>query len=152
MKTISRTQMNELTISLRIAMSNTFLMYFKAHSHHWNVEGIEFAQLHSFFQTLYEDTFDASDLLAEELRALGEYAPKTLSELYQHKTVNEGVVASTPREMLEDLLITNDQVIESLNKAIELATKENKQGLLNSLPERVDVHNKHGWMIRSHLK
>jgi starvation-inducible DNA-binding protein len=144
--------MDELTISLRVALANTFLMYFKAHSHHWNVEGIHFSQLHSFFQSLYEDLFDAADLLAEELRALDVKAPKTLSEMYQYKTVNEGVVAETVEEMLQDLVITNDQVIESLNKVIELATKLNKQGLLNSIPERVDVHTKHGWMIRSHLK
>jgi starvation-inducible DNA-binding protein len=144
--------MDELTISLRVALANTFLMYFKAHSHHWNVEGIHFSQLHSFFQSLYEDLFDAADLLAEELRALDAKAPKTLSEMYQYKTVNEGVVAETVEEMLQDLVITNDQVIESLNKVIELATKLNKQGLLNSIPERVDVHTKHGWMIRSHLK
>lgn len=144
--------MEELVISLRVALANTFLMYFKAHSHHWNVEGMNFAQHHAFLQSLYEDLFGASDLLAEELRALNVKAPKTLSEMYQYKTVNEGVVAETPEEMLQDLLITNDQVIESLNKSIELATKLNKQGLLNSLPERVDVHAKHGWMIRSHLK
>jgi starvation-inducible DNA-binding protein len=144
--------MDELTISLRVALANTFLMYFKAHSHHWNVEGIHFSQLHSFFQSLYEDLFDAADLLAEELRALDAKAPKTLSEMYQYKTVNEGVVAETVEEMLQDLVITNDQVVESLNKVIELATKLNKQGLLNSIPERVDVHTKHGWMIRSHLK
>jgi starvation-inducible DNA-binding protein len=144
--------MDELTISLRVALANTFLMYFKAHSHHWNVEGIHFSQLHSFFQSLYEDLFDAADLLAEELRSLDAKAPKTLSEMYQYKTVNEGVVTETVEEMLQDLVITNDQVIESLNKVIELATKQNKQGLLNSIPERVDVHAKHGWMIRSHLK
>ena len=144
--------MEELVISLRIALANTFIMYFKAHSHHWNVEGPNFSQHHDFFASLYEDLFGATDLLAEELRALNEKAPKTLSEMYQFKTVNEGVVAETAEEMLQDLLIANDQVIESLNKSIELATKLNKQGLLNSLPERVDVHAKHGWMIRSHLK
>lgn len=144
--------MDELVISLRVALANTFIMYFKAHSHHWNVEGPHFSQYHDFFAGLYEDLFGASDLLAEEIRALNEKAPKTLSEMYQYKTVNEGVVAETAEEMLQDLLITNDQVIESLNKSIELATKLNKQGLLNSLPERVDVHAKHGWMIRSHLK
>jgi starvation-inducible DNA-binding protein len=144
--------MDELTISLRVALSNTFLMYFKAHSHHWNVEGMDFSQHHQFLQNLYEELFAAADLLAEELRALNQKAPKTLSEMYQYKTVNEGVVAETPEEMFQDLAITNDQVIESLNKVIELATKQNKQGLLNSIPERVDVHAKHGWMIRSHLK
>jgi starvation-inducible DNA-binding protein len=144
--------MDELIISLRVALANTFLMYFKAHSHHWNVEGINFAQHHDFLKGLYEDLFGATDLLAEELRALDAKAPKTLSEMYQYKTVNEGVVAETAEEMLQDLAITNDQVIESLNKVIELATKQNKQGLLNSIPERVDVHAKHSWMIRSHLK
>lgn len=144
--------MEELVIALRIALANTFLMYFKSHSHHWNVEGIHFAELHDFFKGLYEDTFDASDLLAEEIRALGAYAPKTLSDMYQYKTVNEGVVAATEKEMIEDLIITNQQVIEALNKVVELATKYNKQGLLNSIPERIDVHNKHGWMLRSLAK
>jgi starvation-inducible DNA-binding protein len=142
----------ELEMSLRVALGNTFIMYFKAHSHHWNVVGMEFSQLHSFFGEIYEDTFDAVDGLAEELRALGVMAPKTLSEMYHYKTISEGNVAVTATEMLEDLKNANDGVIESLNKSLEIATRENKQGLVNMLADRIDKHSKHGWMIGSHLK
>jgi starvation-inducible DNA-binding protein len=127
-------------------------MYFKAQSHHWNVEGINFSQFHDFFGTLYEEVYSAVDPLAEELRALDSYAPRTISEIYEFKTINEGNVSVTPQQMLQDLQIANDGVLESLNKSMEIAVRENKQGLADFLAGRIDVHNKHGWMIRSHLK
>lgn len=144
--------MSELIISLRVLLGNAFVMYFKAQSHHWNVEGINFSQFHDFFGKLYEDVYGSIDHIAEEIRAMGEYAPRTISEIYEYKTVNEGNVALTAQEMLEDLLISNSGVIESLNKSMEIATRENKQGLADFLAGRIDIHEKHGWMIRSHLK
>ena len=144
--------MDELVISLRVSLANAFVMYFKAQSHHWNVEGINFSQFHDFFGKLYEDVYGSIDPLAEEIRALGSYAPRTISEMYEFKTINEGNVSTTPQQMLQDLQIANDGVLESLNKSMELATRENEQGLADFLAGRIDIHNKHGWMIRSHLK
>lgn len=144
--------MEQLVISLRVVLANSFIMYFKAHSHHWNVEGMNFSQLHEFLGELYQEIFDSVDTTAEELRALQEYAPKTLSEMYQFKTINEGNIATTDREMLEDLLNANTGVMDSLNKAIDNATAVNDQGLMDYLAGRLDTHKKHGWMIRSHLK
>jgi starvation-inducible DNA-binding protein len=144
--------MNELMISVRITLANSFVMYFKAHSHHWNVVGINFSQLHDFFGDLYVDIFEAVDHLAEELRAMDTDAPRTMSEMYQYKTINEGNVAISPEEMLQDLLIANAGVIDSLNKSMELAIAANEQGLADFLAGRIDIHKKHGWMIRSHLK
>lgn len=144
--------MEQLTIALKIALANTFCMYVKAHSHHWNVEGMNFSQLHDFFGDLYTELHGAVDTTAEEIRALKEYAPRTLSDLYQYKTINEGNVAITDRQMLEDLEIANTGVIESLNKAMEIANSVNDQGLMDYLAGRIDAHKKHGWMIRSHLK
>lgn len=144
--------MEHLPLSLRIALSNTFMLYFKAHSHHWNVKGMQFSQLHSFFGDLYEDAFGAVDGLAEQIRALGEDAPKTIGEMYEYKTVNEGNVSVTAEEMLNDLLIANAGVIESLNKAMEYATAANDQGLMDYLAGRLDTHKKNAWMIRSHLQ
>lgn len=144
--------MNELVISLRVLLGNTFVMYFKAHSHHWNVEGINFSQFHDFFGKLYEDVYGSIDHIAEEMRALNVYAPRSISELYEYKTLNEGNVSITVEQMLQDLEIANNGVLESLNKAMEIATRENKQGLADFLAGRIDTHEKHGWMIRSHLK
>lgn len=144
--------MEQLTIAMKIALANTFCMYFKAHAHHWNVEGMNFSQLHDFLGDLYVDLHGAVDTTAEEIRSLKEYAPRTLSEMYQFKTINEGNIAITDRQMLEDLDIANSGVIESLNKAMEIANSVNDQGLMDYLAGRVDTHKKHGWMIRSHLK
>lgn len=144
--------MNELIISLRVLIGNAFVMYFKAHSHHWNVEGINFSQFHEFFGKIYEDVYGSIDEIAEEIRAMGEYAPRTLSEIYEYKTLNEGNVSVTVEQMLQDLQNANIGVLESLNKSMEIATRENKQGLADFLAGRIDIHEKHGWMIRSHLK
>ena len=144
--------MNELVMSLRVLLGNTFVMYFKAQSHHWNVEGINFSQFHDFFGKLYEDVYGSIDHIAEEIRAMREYAPRTISEIYEYKTLNEGNVSVTVEQMLQDLQNANDGVLESLNKSMEIATRENKQGLADFLAGRIDIHEKHGWMIRSHLK
>lgn len=144
--------MNELIISLRVLIGNAFVMYFKAHSHHWNVEGINFSHFHEFFGKIYEDVYGSIDEIAEEIRAMGEYAPRTLSEIYEYKTLNEGNVSVTVEQMLQDLQNANIGVLESLNKSMEIATRENKQGLADFLAGRIDIHEKHGWMIRSHLK
>jgi starvation-inducible DNA-binding protein len=144
--------MDELSLSMKTVLADSFIMYFKAHSHHWNVKGMEFSQLHEFFGDIYEELFEAVDAAAEEIRSLNQDAPKTLSEMYQFKTVNEGNVANSAEEMLQDLLIANGGVIDSLNKAMEHATSSKDQGLMDFLASRLDVHKKHGWMIRSHLQ
>ncbi len=145
--------MNELVTALKISLSNTFMMYFKAHSHHWNVEGPNFAQYHEFLGDLYEELFAAVDPLAEELRALDIYAPISLTDLYRAKTTSEDDVKPNDfREMVMSLIADNTQVIASLNETFKLANEQNKQGLADFLAGRIDIQNKHGWMLRSFLK
>lgn len=145
--------MNELTTALKQCIANTFVMYYKAHSYHWNIEGIYFNEFHGFFGTLYEELHAAVDPMAEELRALGDYAPKTLSELYTFASAIETpLVGAQVESMVNSLLVTNGTVLTCLNKTFDLATTEKKQGLANFLADRIDVHEKHGWMLRSILK
>lgn len=146
--------MNELTASLKVALANTFVMYFKAHSFHWNIEGKNFPQYHGFFGDLYNDLFGAVDPLAEEIRALGEYAPKSLTELYNSCTLSENssIVGDSLQEMLNSLLVDNAEVIDSLNKVFTLATDANEQGLADLVAGRLDTHKKHAWMLRASLK
>jgi starvation-inducible DNA-binding protein len=145
--------MEELQLSLKIALANTFIMYFKAHSYHWNVEGINFSQYHEFFGDLYQEIYGSVDPIAEELRALGVTAPTSLIDLYTYKTIAEDeAVPESVTEMLSSLELANKEVIDSLNNLFKKASEQNEQGLADLAAARLDAHKKHGWMIRSSLK
>jgi starvation-inducible DNA-binding protein len=145
--------MEELKLGLKTLLADTFVMYFKTHSYHWNIEGIHFSQYHDFFGNIYLDVYGAIDPTAEQLRALDEYAPMSISELYDYKTIQED--QDRPEllvDMLTNLQSANDAVISSLNKTFELASQQNEQGTADFVAGRLDIHKKHGWMIRSSLK
>ena len=145
--------MDELNTALKIVLANTYAMYFKAHGFHWNVEGKDFSQMHDFFSGIYEELFAAVDTIAEEIRALDEYAPYNMTELASITTIKESNIYGVDVSgMLSDLNDANGAVIEALNSAHKLADAENNRGLLNLIEERLDVHAKHGWMIRASSK
>ena len=145
--------MDELQTSMKVVLANTYGMYFKAHGHHWNVEGKDFSQMHDFFSGIYEELFAAVDTIAEEIRALDEYAPYNMTELASITTIKESNIYGVDVSgMLADLIDANGSVIEALNSAHQLAEAENNRGLLNLIEERLDVHAKHGWMIRASSK
>lgn len=145
--------MNELQASLKIVLANTFTMYFKAHTYHWNVEGINFSEYHDFFGDLYNELFAAVDPIAERIRILNAYAPVSLFDLLASKTISEDQIRPpTLNAMLSNLLEANQQVIDSLNVSFKLAEAVNDQGLMDFIAGRLDVHAKHAWMIRSSNK
>lgn len=145
--------MEELKLVAKVVLADTFMLYFKTHSYHWNVESKNFSEMHNFFGGIYEELHDAVDVIAEEIRALDEYAPVSLMELYNYKTVAEDATKPVSvNGMLATLGMNNEQVIDSLNKLFQVATANNQQGLADFAAGRLDVHKKHGWMIRSFLK
>ena len=145
--------MEELTASLHIALANTFVMYFKSHTYHWNIEGSDFPQYHGFLDDLYNELHDAVDPLSERIRVIGQYSPHSLKDLLDSSTIEEDSdKPSSPREMFTNLQDANNKVVDSLNKVFDLATKEKKQGIANFVADRLDVHAKHGWFLNSLLK
>ena len=144
--------MNELEIAAKIALANTFVLYFKAHSFHWNVECKNFAEMHGFFGDIYGEVYGAVDPMAEEIRACGYYAPRSLNELYNYKTITDINETTSVEEMLMDLVNSNATTLESLNKLFDLLTAAKKQGFADFVAGRIDAHEKHGWMLRSFLK
>ncbi len=134
------------------ALANTFVMYFKAQSYHWNVEGMFFPQMHEFFGNLYEELSNAVDPFAEEIRALGDYAPRNLDELFKSKSIDGDNVATTVPAMVADLLIANNQSIVTLNKLFGELDAAGEQGFADFVAGRLDAHKKHGWMLKSILK
>lgn len=145
--------MDELKAALKILLADVFVVYFKAHSYHWNVEGSNFSEYHRFFGELYEDLQGAIDTTAEELRACGEYAPISLENLYSFKTIEEDSDQPTnAKQMFGRLTAANDQLIETLNKVFTTASSANEQGVADYAAGRIDAHKKHGWMLRSFMK
>jgi starvation-inducible DNA-binding protein len=145
--------MDKLIASLKVALGNTFTMYFKAHSYHWNVEGMFFNQFHDFFGDIYEDVYGAVDPLAEELRKLDAYAPISLMEIYGYKTIMEdSSKPDTVQEMLVNLLTANTEVLQCLSPVFDEATIQKQQGLANFIADRMDIHKKFEWQIKSLLK
>jgi starvation-inducible DNA-binding protein len=142
-----------LADSLKILLATEYAFSLKAQQFHWNVEGPDFAQLHEFFGNLYEEVYNNSiDRTAEYVRALGDYAPGSYERFSELTTIKGQIKIPRARLMIEELLANNGQMLDLLNETFSTAEQENQQGIVNFIAERIDAHQKHGWMLRSFLK
>jgi starvation-inducible DNA-binding protein len=142
-----------LADALKTLLATEYAFSIKAQNFHWNVEGSDFAQLHEFFGDLYEEVYDGSiDRTAEYIRALGEYSPGSFERFTELTQIQGQTKIPRARLMLEELLANNGQMLDLLNQTFQVATEENQQGIANFIAERIDAHQKHGWMLRSFLK
>ena len=144
--------METLVEMMRKVLADTFAMYLKAHNYHWNVEGPNFPQYHEFFGNLYEELHGAVDPIAEEIRALDAYAPGSFSRFMELTDIQDELNVPMGRDMAVKLLADNAIVLSTLNMAFKLANEFDKQGLADFVAGRIDVHNKHAWMLRSITK
>jgi starvation-inducible DNA-binding protein len=144
--------METLIEIMRKVLADTFAMYLKAHNYHWNVEGPNFPQYHEFFGNLYEELHGAVDPIAEEIRSLDAYAPGSFSRFLELTEIEDETNVPMSREMALKLLRDNDTVLNTLNVAFKLADQFDRQGLADFIAGRIDVHNKHAWMLRSITK
>lgn len=136
----------------KIALADAFFLAFKTQVYHWNVEGALFLQLHEFFGEVYEDADKAVDKFAEEIRALGDYTPRSIAELQQFAYINTMNTSVLPDDMLADLLASNLQATETLTKLFDSLSLIGEQGFANFVADRIDTHKKQNWMIRALLK
>ena len=144
--------METLIEIMKKVLADTFALYLKAHSYHWNVEGSNFPQYHEFFGNLYEELHGAVDPIAEEIRSLDAYAPGSFTRFMELTDIEDEVTVPAGVEMARRLMTDNERVLATLNMAFKLADTMDKQGLADFLAGRIDVHNKHGWMLRSITK
>lgn len=144
--------METLIEIMRKVLADTFAMYLKAHNYHWNVEGSNFPQYHEFFGNLYEELHGAIDPIAEEIRSLNAYAPGSFTRFMELTEIEDELSIPTGLEMASRLSSDNEKVLMTLNMAFKLAEQFDKQGLADFIAGRIDVHNKHGWMLRSITK
>jgi starvation-inducible DNA-binding protein len=141
--------METLIEIMRKALADAYAFQLKANNYHWNVTGPNFPQYHKFLGKLYQEVFDSTDNIAEQIRALDAYAPGSFTRFIELTDIEDEVNIPTSNEMISRLVIDNDKYLETLNMAFKLANQFDKQGLVNFLADRIDVHNKHAWMLRS---
>lgn len=144
--------MDELIEQMKVSLASTFAFYLKAHNFHWNVEGANFPQYHSFFEGIYSDAWGAVDGIAEHLRTLGSYAPGSFARYSELSIVKDELNIPSAMSMISKLVDDNQAMIDQLTKTQALAEKAKKMGLANYLQDRIDAHEKHGWMLRSIAK
>ena len=137
---------------LKTLLANTTELYLRAHGYHWNVEGEDFRMWHGTFEEIYSDLYDSIDLIAENIRKVGEYAPYRLARMNELCDLPEKSVTTSPHDMAEDLLNALGAYVDRLNACFAAATEANEQGIANFLSERIDTCQKWCWFLRASLK
>lgn len=144
--------MEELIEKMKVALASTYAFGLKAQNFHWNVEGPNFVQYHEFFENLYNDATGAVDKLAEEIRALNAYAPASFTRFQQLSAIQDEIAIPTAMSMFAKLNEDNDKLIATLTETFQAAEAAKVVGLANFLQDRIDIHSKHGWMLRATMK
>ena len=144
--------MDELVKAMKIAFSTEFSFYLKAHYFHWNVEGSDFLEYHDLFGKIYEEVYDSIDAFAENIRKLGSYTPGSYTRLSMLTQIEDETDVLPKEQMVAELLADNGKILKVIKLVYDLAEREGQHGLSNFLAERLDAHQKHGWMLRASLK
>jgi starvation-inducible DNA-binding protein len=137
---------------LKTYLASTFSYYLKAHMFHWNVEGPDFGQLHKFLQKIYEDAFEAVDVIAEFIRTMEEYAPGSLTRFHELTQIQDQIKVPRARLMLEELLADTQTMIAMSRQVFEASAAEGREDIANFAAERQSQHGKYMWQLKSYLK
>jgi starvation-inducible DNA-binding protein len=137
---------------MRKVLADAYAFQLKANNYHWNVEGPNFPQYHKFLGKLYEEVFEATDAIAEQIRALDAYAPGSFTRFLELTNIQCETTIPSGVEMMNRLLEDNEKVLETLGVAFKLAEEFDQQGLADYIAGRIDAHKKHGWMLKSIIK
>ena len=145
------------TISQDLAqfLSDSFTLYLKTHNFHWNVTGPMFNSLHAMFMDQYTEQWNALDETAERIRALGFNAPGSYAEFIKLSTIAEepGLTKAPDwREMVRQLVDGNESVCRTARRALAHADDAGDDPTVDLLTQRLQVHEKNAWMLRSLLQ
>jgi len=150
---ISATDRAAIAEGLARVLADTYTLYLKTHNFHWNVTGPMFNTLHTMFMDQYTELWNAVDPIAERMRALGHFAPGSYAQLSKLTAVPDAP-ASPPKalEMVRDLMLGHETVARTARQVFMIVNQANDQPSADLLTQRLDVHEKTAWMLRSLLE
>ena len=132
-------------------LADTYTLYLKTHNFHWNVTGPMFQTLHLMFETQYNELALAVDLIAERIRALGYPAPGTYAEFSKLTSIKEPKGVPAAEAMIRELVAGQEAVVKTARSVFPLVDKVNDEPSADLLTQRMQVHEKTAWMLRSLL-
>ena len=149
---ISKKDRERIAEGLSGLLADSYTLYLMTHNFHWNVTGPMFNTLHVMFMQQYTEQWNALDLIAERIRALGVPAPGTYKEFVKLASIKEVEGQPKAREMIAHLVAAQEAVARTARKLLPVVDKANDQPTADLLTQRLDVHEKTAWMLRSLLE
>ena len=147
-------QREEIVHGLSRLLADTYTLYLKTHNYHWNVTGPMFQTLHLMFETQYVELATAVDLIAERIRALGAPAPGTYREFGALSSIEEDGAGDAPdaTEMIRRLVHGQEAVVRTARSVFPVVDEAHDEPTADLLTQRMQVHEKTAWMLRSLLQ
>ena len=142
----------EIAKGVACFLADTYTLYLKTHHYHWNVTGPMFQTLHLMFEQHYNELWAAVDLIAERIRSLGFPAPGTYTEFASMTSIKEDRGPVKAENMIRSLVSGHETVIRTARSIFPLAEKARDQVTMDLLTQRMQVHEKTAWMLRSLLQ
>lgn len=139
----------EIANGLARLLADTYTLYLKTHNFHWNVTGPMFQTLHSMFEQQYTELANAVDAIAERIRALGFPAPGTYVDFAEKSSIKEERGVPSAEQMIRQLVEGQEATIRTARAAFPMAERGHDQATADLLTERMQVHEKTAWMLRS---
>ena len=133
-------------------LADTYSLYLKTHNFHWNVEGPMFNTLHVMFMDQYTELWNALDLIAERIRALGVAAPGTFREFAKLTVIKESEGKLSAEHMIRQLVAGQEAVTKTARSLFPLVDKVGDEPTADLLTQRMQIHEKNAWMLRSLLE
>ena len=149
---IPAAQRTRIAAGLSALLADSYTLYLMTHNFHWNVTGPMFNTLHQMFMQQYTEQWTALDQIAERIRALGHPAPGTYREFAQLASIREVEGVPPAMEMVKLLVAAQEGTARTARKLLPLVSKANDQPTADLLTQRLDVHEKTAWMLRSLLE
>ena len=137
---------------LSALLADSFTLYMMTHNFHWNVTGPQFNSLHQMFMGQYTEQWNALDIIAERIRALGHPAPGTFSEFAKLTSVKEVSGVPKANDMVRHLVDAQETTARTARKLFPVVEAANDQPTADLLTQRLEVHEKTAWMLRSLLE
>jgi starvation-inducible DNA-binding protein len=132
-------------------LADTYTLYLKTHNFHWNVTGPMFQTLHLMFEQQYNELALAVDLIAERIRALGEPAPGSYVAFSKLTSIHEEEGVPSAEAMIQQLLDGQETVVRTARSVFPKVDEVSDEPTADLLTQRMQVHEKTAWMLRSLL-
>jgi len=149
---INNEDRQQIADGLSKLLADTYTLYLKTHYFHWNVTGPMFNTLHLMFETQYTELALAVDLVAERIRSLGVYAPGTYAQFSKLTSINETVDVPKANDMIRELVAGHEAVCRTARSVFPAAEKASDEATSDLLTQRLQLHEKTAWMLRSLLE